>query len=322
MYDYFMREKVYQKFILGCENPQEALKKGLGGVIFFAKDIQSENQVKSQIKNYKEIASVPPFISIDQEGGRVERTEALYPKRLSAKFAYEKGCEFLKSQSEGISRELADLGFNLNFAPCVDVNTNPQNPIIGERAFSSTPDDVINGAKIFIESSRNNSIIPCIKHYPGHGDADSDSHLTLPKISLSMEKMDEQHIKPFKVLIENSIEMVMVAHLHCTCFDEEVIPTSLSKKAVTYLRKELGFEGVVITDDMNMKGVQTFGSLEACVMAIKAGVDMFIYRSSDETTLKLLDKLVDVVEKDDELIDMVNKSYERIIGLKKGRGLI
>ena len=176
MYDYFMREKVYQKFILGCENPQEALKKGLGGVIFFAKDIQSENQVKLQIKNYKKIALVPPFISIDQEGGRVERTEALYPRRLSARFAYEKGCEFLKSQSEEISRELADLGFNLNFAPCVDVNTNPKNPIIGERAFSSVPDDVIQGAKIFIESSRNNSVIPCIKHYPGHGDADSDSH--------------------------------------------------------------------------------------------------------------------------------------------------
>ena len=181
-----MREKVYQKFILGCENPSGALRKGLGGVIFFAKDIKTTSQVKSQIKEYQQIALIQPFISIDQEGGRVERTEAIHPRRLSAKKAFEKGEEYLKAQSEEISKELADLGFNLNFAPCIDVNTNPQNPIIGERAFSSNPQDVIKGANIFINASRKYGIIPCIKHFPGHGDADSDSHLTLPEINLNI----------------------------------------------------------------------------------------------------------------------------------------
>lgn len=316
MYDYFMREKVYQKFILGCENPTDALKKGLGGVIFFAKDIQSKEQVCSQINGYKNLALISPFISIDQEGGRVERTEAIRPRRLSARNAFEKGEEFLRAQSKEISKELADLGFNLNFAPCVDVNTNPNNPIIGERAFSNNPQDVVKGAEIFIEASREYGIIPCIKHFPGHGDADSDSHLTLPEIKLSLDEMKSKHIKPFEQIIKEGIEMIMVAHLHCSCFDEEVLPTSLSKNALDYLRNTLNYEGVVITDDMNMKGVQDFGSLEACIMAIKAGVDMFIFRSSDNETLDLIDKLVDVVEQDTELQLLINDSYTRILKLK------
>ena len=316
-----MREKVYQKFILGCENPSEALRKGLGGVIFFAKDIKTTSQVKSQIKEYQQIALIQPFISIDQEGGRVERTEAIRPRRLSAKKAFEKGEEYLKAQSEEISKELADLGFNLNFAPCIDVNTNPKNPIIGERAFSSNPQDVIKGANIFINASRKYGIIPCIKHFPGHGDADSDSHLTLPEINLNIDKMESNHIKPFKQIINEYIEMVMVAHLHCTCFDKEILPTSLSKNAINYLRNKLNYNGVVITDDMNMNGVQAFGSLEACIMAIEAGVDMFIFRSSDDTTLELIEKLTEVVEKDEKLKNLVNKSYERIMDLKKVCGL-
>ena len=200
---------------------------------------------------------------------------------------------------------------------------------VGEIVFSGDtmmnrylPDDVIQGAKIFIESSRNNSVIPCIKHYPGHGDADSDSHLTLPKISLSMKEMEEQHIKPFKVLIENSIEMVMVAHLHCTCFDKEILPTSLSQNAVGYLRNQLGYNGVVITDDMVMKAVQDFGSLEACIMAIKAGVDMFIFREADDKTLKIIEDLALVVEKDDELKTKIIESNERILKLKKLYGIL
>ena len=322
MYDYSMRKKVYQKFILGCENPQGALKEGLGGVIFFAKDIQSEAQVKTQVTKYKNEALISPFISIDQEGGRVERTEAIRPRRLSARNAFEKGEKFLKSQSEEISKELAEMGFNLNFAPCVDVNTNPKNPIIGERAFSGNSLDVIKGSRVFIKASRKYGIIPCIKHFPGHGDADSDSHLTLPKIDLSLEEMKTKHLKPFEVIINDGIEMVMVAHLHCTCFDDEALPTSLSQNAVGYLRNELNYNGVVITDDMNMKGVQDFGSLDACIMAIKSGVDMFIFRSSDDKTLSLIDELANVVEEDDELKNLVNKSYKRIMDLKRRCGLI
>ena len=317
MYDYFMEKLVWQMFILGTGNLDKALKKGLGGVILFTKDIESEVQVRDLIASVKSKSLVPPFISIDQEGGRVERTEMLRPKRLSARYAYENGKEFLSIQSEEISRELFDLGFNLNFAPCVDVDTNPQNPIIGERAFSDKPEDVIEGMKIFLEASRKSKIIPCVKHFPGHGDADKDSHLTLPEINLSIKKMEEVHIKPFVEAIKKDVEMIMVAHLHCKSFDEKCIPASLSKNVVGYLRKNLAYDGVVISDDMFMKGVQDYGALEAVIMGIRAGLDMFIYRESDNQTLAMIDELCKMVEKDEELQRAVLKSNERISKLKK-----
>ncbi len=318
MYDYFMKRMIYQKFILGTgEGLKNALLRGLGGVIFFTNDIQNEEQFKNLILDIKNKALIPPFLSIDQEGGRVERTENLKQKRLSARYAFEKGEKYLKEQSEEISFELKNWGLNLNFAPCVDVNTNPSNPIIGERAFANNTDDVIKGEKIFIEASRKNYVIPCVKHFPGHGDADKDSHLDLPQINLSLEEMENFHIKPFKKAIEDNIEMIMVAHLHCTCFDKEILPTSLSQNAVGYLRNKLGYNGVVITDDMVMKGVKDFGSLEACIMAIKAGVDMFIFREANEEVIEIIENLAKVVEKDGELKQKVFESNERIFKLKK-----
>ena len=310
-----MEKYVYQMFILGVQNVEKALKKGLGGVIFFSKDILSEKSLKERIAEIKSKSIYPPFISIDQEGGRVERTEAIRPKRLSARYAYKEG--ILKEQAEEISKELTEWGFNLNFAPCADVNTNPNNPIIGERSFSDNPDEVIEGVNIVVQASRKYGVIPCVKHYPGHGDADKDSHLTLPRIDLSLEEMEKIHIKPFNWAINNNIEMIMAAHLHCTCFDKEIVPASLSKNAIGYLRNNLGYNGIVISDDMVMKGVQDYGSIDACIMGINAGLDMFIYRGSDEKTLKLIDDLVTVVEKDRQLQEKVMKSYERIIALKK-----
>ncbi len=308
-----MEKYVYQMFILGLGNHINALKKGLGGVIFFTKDIQSEEQLKQKINLINEHSVIPPFISIDQEGGRVERTENIRTKRLSAREAYKNNT--LMKQSDEIAKELLSWGFNLNFAPCVDVNTNPDNPIIGERAFSDNPDEVIKGGKIFIEAMRKYGIIPCIKHFPGHGDADKDSHLTLPVIDLTLNEMEKIHIKPFKYFADN-IEMIMVAHLHCTCFDKHVVPASLSNNAVGYLRNNLNYQGVLISDDMVMKGVQAYGSIEACIKGINAGLDMFIFRNSDANTLAMIDKLVQIVEKDKNLQDKVMKSYERISALK------
>ena len=322
MYDYFMEKLVWQMFILGTGNLNEALKKGLGGVIFFTKDIKSEAQFIKLISEIKSKAIIPPFLSIDQEGGRVERTENIYPKRLSAKDAYQKGADFLSKQSFEISKQLADLGLNLNFAPCIDVNTNPQNPIIGERAFSNIPQEVINGMKIFIEASRNCGIIPCVKHFPGHGDANKDSHLTLPEINIPLEEMEKYHIKPFKEAIKENIEMIMAAHLHCTCFDEQETPTSLSKNAIGYLRNYLNYKGVIISDDMFMQGVQAYGSIEAVIMGINAGLDMFIFRDSDEKTIDMIKEIVNLAEQDKDLASKIKDSNIRISKLKNKYGII
>ena len=320
-----LKEKLYQMFILGTEggNYKTALQNNLGGIIFFTKDIQSPEQFKHLIDDIKSKARTAPFLSIDQEGGRVERTENIHngKKYLSAKFAYEKGLVFLENQTEQIAQELKNYGINLNFAPCIDTNTNPNNPIIGERVFSSSPDEVVEAEKIVTKTYLKNGVLPCVKHFPGHGDANADSHLTLPEINLPLEVMEKYHIKPFKSAIENGIDMVMIAHLHCTCFEKEKIPTSLSKNAVNYLRHNLNFKGVIISDDMIMKGVSEFGEVQACLMAINAGVNMFIYRNSNDTTINIIEKIYRQAIIDDELKNKIESSYQKIIELKRARGI-
>lgn len=315
-----LKTKLYQMFILGLDGGEykNALNKGLGGIIFFTNDIKSKNQFKTLIKEIKSESLIPPFLSIDQEGGRVERTENIYggKKYLSAKFAYEKGEDFLRNQTENIAKELKDFGINLNFAPCTDTNTNPNNPIIGERAFSSNPDDVIKGYDIVSDIYRKNGIIPCIKHYPGHGDANKDSHLTLPEINLSIDEMEKTHIKPFKYAVDNGVEMIMAAHLHCTCFDKTQIPSSLSQNAISYLRNKLGFDGVIISDDMIMKGVSDFGQTEACIMGIKAGLNMFIYRNSDSQIINTIENIYKIAQNSTEIRHNIEYSFEKITQLK------
>lgn len=315
-----LTDKVYSMFILGTQGGgyKKILTHPLGGLIFFTHDILSYKQFKNLINEIKNSTKYPLFFSIDQEGGRVERTENIHngKKYLSAQFAYQKGENFLKKQTEEIAKELKNFGINLNFAPCIDTNTNPNNPIIGERAFSNKVEDVIKAEKIVSKTYLENGIIPCAKHFPGHGDANADSHLSLPKIELPMTEMEKFHIAPFKSAIENNIPMIMVAHLHCTCFDEKTIPTSLSKNAISYLRNTLNYDGLLVSDDMIMKGVSDFGAVEACSMAIKAGLNMFIYRNSTPETISIIEDLAKLAHKDTELRLNIESSYEKITEFK------
>lgn len=307
-------------FILGTEGGgyEKALANGLGGIIFFTKDIQSSDEFRRLISDIKSKALIPPFLSIDQEGGRVERTENIHngKKYLSAKFAFEKGKDFLRTQTREIAQELKSYGINLNFAPCIDVNTNPDNPIIGERAFSNNTDDVIKGEKIVSQTYRENGIIPCVKHFPGHGDANADSHLTLPEIDLPLDKMEQTHIKPFAACAK-TIEMIMAAHLHCTCFEREAIPTSLSKNAISYLRNKLDFNGVIISDDMIMKGATGIEPVQVCEKGIRAGLNMFIYRNSAPETIEIIESIAQKALQDEELRQNIEYSYEKITNLKR-----
>lgn len=316
-----LKKQLYQMFILGLDggNCHQALKEGLGGVIFFTKDIQNAEQFRNLIAELKKESLIAPFMSIDQEGGRVERTENIHggKRYLSAKYAFEKGLDFLENQTNEIAQELQNYGISLNFAPCIDTNTNPKNPIIGERAFSSNPDDVISGEKIVSRCYKNYGIIPCVKHFPGHGDADSDSHLTLPVIDLSLEEMEQTHIKPFAAAVKNGADMVMAAHLHCTCFEKDVVPASLSRTALAYLRNTLDFAGVIISDDMVMKGVAGFGEVEACEMGIKAGLNMFIYRNSNDRTIDIIEQIYQKAKTDELLKNNIKNSYEKIMKLKE-----
>lgn len=329
-----LRQKINQMFILGFDGDDiftslnsgfvEVLKNGLGGVIFFTKNITSVEQVKRVTNEINNISMVKPFLSIDQEGGRVERTENIHggKKYFSARDVAIKGNKFVQDQAESIAIELASYGLNMNFAPVLDVDTNPNNPIIAERSYSSFPDEVIRNGEIVASSFIASGIVPVCKHFPGHGETSVDSHLQMPELNLSLLELENTHIKPFEFLLEK-LPAVMVAHIHYKAFDEEPVPASISSNIINgYLRSKLGFDGVVISDDMVMGGIKGFSSLEACKRGINAGVNMFIFRHSDEQTLQLIDSIEKMVVAGEIKECDIDKSVSLILKLKQQFSII
>ena len=321
-----LEQKVYGMFILGYEeeNPKanplfmKALESGLGGVIFFTRNITDKEKFKDTVKLIKENSSAHPFLSIDQEGGRVERTLNLYggSHYLSARDAAKKGADFVKQQTQWISQELNYFGLNMNFAPVLDVDTNPDNPVIAERSYSTSPDEVIKYGKIVIDTYKQNGIIPVGKHFPGHGATNVDSHLDMPVLDINLQELEDIHIKPFKTLV-NDLPAIMVAHIHYTAFDREKVPASISKNVLHYLRNKIDFNGVIISDDMVMGGVKRFSAFEACKRGVLAGINMFIYRNADEKTVNLIEQLIQAVKSGEIPEEKVNESIDFILNLKK-----
>ncbi len=324
--DLTLHQKIVQLFITGFNGDNfetnkyfvKLLESGLGGVIFFTHNIKSETQIRKLCDKINQRAFIPPFLSIDQEGGRVERTEKIHggKKYLSAKPAYEMGLSFLQNQTKEIALELKNYGINMNFAPVLDVNTNENNPIIGERAFSSDTDEVVNASKVVLKEYEKYGIITVGKHFPGHGAASKDSHKTLPVIDLTYDDLMQNHIKPFKEAIENSVPAIMAAHVIYPALDNE-FPASVSKKIINdLLVKTLNYKDVIITDDMEMNGIKGFSKLEACKMAINSGVNMFIFRDTNRDIYELINKLALLVESGEIEESKIDESVQKVLDLK------
>lgn len=327
-----LKQKISQMFITGFSGNivfnkyfNELLSSGLGGVIFFTHNIDSEKQIKELITNINKKALIPPFMSIDQEGGRVERTEKIHKgkKYLSAQNAYEMGLSFLQDQTKQIALELKSYGINMNFAPVLDVNTNKDNPIIGERAFSDKVDEVIAASKVVIKEYEKYKIITVGKHFPGHGASNSDSHKTLPSIDLHITDLMENHIRPFEEAIKANIPAIMVAHVVYPALEDEILPASISKQIINdLLIDNLGFNGVIMTDDMEMNGIKGLSRLEACTKAIKAGINMFIYRDTTKDIYNLINNLEKAVIDGNIKEELIDISVQKIIKLKQEYGII
>ena len=326
-----LKQKISQMFITGFQgispdkNFTELLRLGLGGVIFFTHNIQKAEQFKNLIKSLANESFIPMFFSIDEEGGRVERTENIHggKKYLSAKYAYEKGLSFLENQTKEIALELKSYGINMNFAPVLDVNTNKDNPIIGERAFSDNTKEVIEATKVVLNEYKRNGIIAVGKHFPGHGAACQDSHKTLPVIDLSYNELINIHIKPFVEAIKLDIPAIMAAHVLYPELDNTNTPASVSQKIIKeLLLKKLGFNGVVMTDDMEMNGIKGYTRFESCVKAINAGVNMFIFRNTTNEILQLINDLESAVNTNIINESLINISVQKIKKLKYQYGII
>lgn len=325
--DLTLKQKILQMFIVGFNgqnyifnrNFTELLKQGLGGVIFFTHNISNEKQFRELISNLSKDAPVPMFFSIDQEGGRVERTEKIHngKKYLSAKQAFEMGISYLQNQTKEIALELKSYGINMNFAPVLDVNTTEENPIIGERAFSNNVEEVTNASKVVIREYEKYGIISVGKHFPGHGAATADSHKTLPVINLPKDEIENIHIRPFKEAINIGLNAIMAAHVLYPQLDSEN-PASVSKKIINdILINDIGFDGLIITDDMEMNGIKGLSKIDACIKAINAGISMFIFRDTTKETLELITDIENAINKGLISEDKINATVNKIFNIKE-----
>jgi beta-N-acetylhexosaminidase len=269
-------------------------KERIGGVILFSRNIESPRQLSALTAVLRKMAGERGLlIGIDQEGGRVQRLPKPFTQwppvnRLGAVHSH----DLAYHMGQAIGQELSAVGVNLDFAPVLDVGTATKNPIIGDRAFSHDPAVVAALGLAFIVGLQDQGVIACGKHFPGHGDTSVDSHKALPVVTANADTLLERELKPFRHAIENRLASIMTAHVRYPAFDPEW-PATLSPVIVTtLLRKTLGFDGVVFTDDLEMKGITDHWAPElAAVQAIKAGADSVLVCKDPNTQDAVLEEL-------------------------------
>jgi len=254
----------------------------IGGAILFAPNYENPGQVAELINQIQECRrDLPMLISVDHEGGRVQRFKKSFTRIPEASAISDVDSPRLTFEiGEIMGRELKAVGVNLNFAPVADINTNPKNPVIGPRSFGADEETVTKQITAIVRGHLVQGVQPCVKHFPGHGDTTVDSHFSLPKVDTDLETMMEREFKPFTKAFRSHCVFVMTAHVICTKIDPDR-PATLSSKVLTdILRKQLRYTGLIVSDDMEMKAITDhFGVEESPVLAIEAGCDLLIYRS-------------------------------------------
>lgn len=322
---------------------------GFGGVIYFANNIKTTEDTFNLTQAFQQAATknggIPLLIAADQEGGSVYRlgTGTALPGNMALGATYElSGTKYAYEAGKIIGSELSVLGINVNLAPVVDVNNNPNNPVIGLRSYSDDATAVGQLASAQIAGMKQFQVIGCVKHFPGHGDTATDSHYGLPVVDKSLEQLLENELKPYEIAIAEGVEMVMAAHILYPQLEqdrvlsqktgkEEALPATLSDDIITGLLKEqMGFPGVVITDAMNMAGItDTFLQTQAAVLAISAGVDMLCMPTSGVYTPQDLSRIDDIIDSIAQAVEQgkipqsrINDAVTRILTLKKDRGIL
>ena len=289
-----------------------------GGFILFSRNCCDPVQIHSLCRSLSKATDRLPFIAIDEEGGRVHRLPPPFTHFPPAAVVGKTGSPDLAfGVGRAVAAELTLLGINLNFAPVLDVDSNPENPIIGDRSFGATPDRVAAMALAWSEGLRSGGIIPCGKHFPGHGDTDRDSHLHLPAVTKTLSELDAVELMPFLHACRNRIEALMTAHVVFPALDEK-FPATLSSRIVTgVLRQELGYEGVVFSDDMEMKAItENFDAEEAAVSSVRAGINVVLYCHDLSRAASIVELLCREARHDSQLRAKIDESCERIDKLK------
>ena len=317
-----LRRQIGQLLIAGFRGEQIpveirslAREFGLGGVILFSRNIVEPRQVAELAHEAARLTTdVPAWVSVDQEGGRVARLKAPFTEwppmatlgrsgdvRLAERFA------------RALASELRAVGITLDFAPVLDVHTNPKNPVIGDRALAEKAGEVARLGSAIVRILQSGGVAACGKHFPGHGDTTTDSHVELPLVDHPPERLREVEFMPFRAAIEAGVATIMTAHVLVPALDERR-PATLSKRVVTsLLREELKFDGLILSDDLEMKALANdYKVPESAVMAIEAGCDGLLICAGDvDIQVEALEALVHAVETERLRISRIEDALAR-----------
>ncbi|NLK97688.1 glycoside hydrolase family 3 protein [Defluviitalea saccharophila] len=330
-----LHQKVCQMFIVFADSltgvtnttvagdiTKNALKEyPVGGVLFQKGNLNSEEQVSSMIQDMQSYSNISLFIASDEEGGRVARVmETLHPYSLDAMLTYkDMGKDKAYENASLIADSIGKYGFNTAFAPVADVWSNPENTVIGDRAYSDDFEQASELVSAAVQGFRDKGMICSLKHFPGHGDTKVDSHYDAAYVTKSLDQLRKEEFLPFKAGIDAGADMVMIGHLIVPDIDE--VPATFSHKIVTdILKNELNFKGIVITDALNMQAITNYyDSSSGAIHAVKAGVDILLCPSSLEDSVEALE---DAVRKGDILEERIDESVRKILKLKLQKEII
>lgn len=308
----------------GQSAPAELLSRSargcLGGVILFKRNLATMHEISALLAQIAEACprELPPFLCVDQEGGRVAR---LGPPVLAlppmAKLAAVDDPALTRRAAFVLGKQLRAIGFTMDFAPVLDVDTNPDNPVIGDRAFGKTPEAVIRHAGAFADGLRDAGLLSCGKHFPGHGDTELDSHLALPVIAHDQARLSDVELAPFRALAER-LDTIMTAHIVFTALNQHM-PATLSHEVVsTLLKGKLAYRGLVISDDLEMKAIiDHHGVEQAACGAIEAGCDALLICSRLDWLARASDALADKARQDSVFAARLEDAAERCLVLRR-----
>lgn len=292
----------------------------VGGVILFSRNIEDSKQLKKLNLDIEEAnKNIPVFISIDEEGGRVNRLAKNIKRFESAKSIGDKGdIKYAYENGKEIGKTLKAYKINMNFAPVLDIYSNSKNTVIGDRAFGNNEKIVETMGIATMQGLKDEDVIPVIKHFPGHGDTEVDSHIGLPVVEKSIDQLYDFELVPFKKAIESGAEAVMVSHILMKQIDDKN-PATLSYNLITeILRNDMEFSNVIITDDMCMKAITNRLSVEeASIKSIKAGSDIILIGSDIGKTKSVIEKIKLAVERNEISEKRIDESVYRILKLKQ-----
>lgn len=288
---------------------------GVGGTILFSRNIEEPAQVAELAYGLSALTpDLPAWVSVDQEGGRVARLKAPFTEwPPMATLGRSGDVQLAESFARAIASELKAVGITLDFAPVLDVHTNPKNPVIGDRALAADARLVATLGAAIITAMQETGVAACGKHFPGHGDTNLDSHLALPLVEQAPETIRERELLPFRAAIAAGVASIMTAHVFIPALDEER-PATLSKKIITgMLRNDMGFEGLILSDDLEMKALANDRAVpDSAVQAIDAGCDAVLICAGDyDAQAAALEAIIKLTETDRSFLRRVDDALTR-----------